>query len=167
MCEHEGMGIAPWGALGRGMFKSAEAYNAADREGRKMGPQNEHYRRVAEKLDEIAKKKDTLITSIALAYVMHKAPYVFPIVGGRKVEHLKGNIDALGVKLTDEEIIEIDDAEPFDVGFPLNFLFGYGGKQTYRTSMTTKDMGLVNANARLESVQKPRVSGSLHRQCRA
>lgn len=25
-------------------------------------------------------------TTVALAYVMNKAPYVFPIVGGRKVE---------------------------------------------------------------------------------
>lgn len=158
MCEHEGMGIAPWGALGRGMFKSAEEFNAADREGRKTSPQNEHYRKVGEKLAEIAERKHTLTTSIALAYVMHKAPYVFPIVGGRKVEHLKGNIEALSVELTEEEIIEIDDAEPFDIGFPLSFLFSYGGKKQYRTTMTAKDSMLVSANARLETVQKPRVS---------
>lgn len=30
-----------------------------------------------------------------LAYVMHKTPNVFPIVGGRRIEHLKGNIEAL------------------------------------------------------------------------
>ncbi|KAK9490611.1 Norsolorinic acid reductase [Lipomyces doorenjongii] len=28
----------------------------------------------------------------SFAYVMHKAPYVYPMVGGRKREHLKGNI---------------------------------------------------------------------------
>jgi aryl-alcohol dehydrogenase-like predicted oxidoreductase len=39
-----------------------------------MGPQSEKHRKMAMKLDEIAKKKDTAITSIALAYVMHKAP---------------------------------------------------------------------------------------------
>ncbi|KAK3055841.1 hypothetical protein LTR09_003075 [Extremus antarcticus] len=31
MVESEGMGIAPWGAIGRGWFKSKEEYNAADR----------------------------------------------------------------------------------------------------------------------------------------
>ncbi|KAK0492975.1 hypothetical protein EDD18DRAFT_1357358 [Armillaria luteobubalina] len=31
-------------------------------------------------------------TAIAIAYVMHRTPYVFPIIGGRKVEHLKANI---------------------------------------------------------------------------
>lgn len=34
-----------------------------------------------------------LLPTVALAYVMHKAPYVFAVVGGRKIEHLKANID--------------------------------------------------------------------------
>lgn len=153
MCEAEGMGLAPWGSLGRGQFKSQEEYNDPNREGRKMGPQSDKFVRVAKKLEEIAKKKNTLITSIALAYVMHKTPYVFPIVGGRKVEHLKGNIEALGIKLTQQEIDEIEDAEPFDVGFPQSFLFGAGGKP-YRSRYTTNDIYLVNSNYPLETVQK-------------
>ncbi|KAF9380451.1 hypothetical protein BGX21_002368, partial [Mortierella sp. AD011] len=58
-------------------------------------------------------------------------PYVFPIVGGRKVEHLKGNIAALSVSLSEEEIKEIDNANEFDHGFPHTFLSGtilLGGK---------------------------------------
>jgi hypothetical protein len=54
---------------------------------------------------------------------MHKTANVFPIVGGRKVEHLQGNIDALSIKLTAEDIEEIDGAHPFDHGFPISFLF--------------------------------------------
>ncbi|KAK5688207.1 hypothetical protein LTS10_000185 [Elasticomyces elasticus] len=153
MVEAEGMGLAPWGALGRGMFKTAEQYNAEDRDGRKMGKQDPKYERIAAKLETIAKEKDTLITSVALAYVMHKAPYVFPIVGGRKVDHLKGNIEALSVKLTQEDIDDIEDAEPFDVGFPLSFLFGYGG-QKYRSRMTAQDLNLIKANTHLDSVPK-------------
>ncbi len=145
-----------------------------------MGEQPQKYAKIAGVLEGIAKKKggETLITSIALAYVMHKAPYVFPIVGGRKVSHLKGNIDALSVKLTDEEINEIDRAEPFDIGyvatktsethethangfyphrFPQNFIFGYGGKK-YKTDMTAKDIQLVAANSRIETVPKVKVS---------
>ena len=135
------MGLCPWGALGRGAFKSEEEFNAADREGRKMGPQTEEQRRITIKLDELAKKKGTQITSIALAYIMHKAPYVFPIVGIRKVEHLQGNIDALSVELTDEEVDEIEAAQPFDLGFPGNFLMEMGGAK-YSTRFTVKDMGM-------------------------
>ena len=59
---------------------------------------------------------------------MHKTQNVFPIVGGRKVDHLKGNIEALSIKLSPEDIEEIEDAHPFDYGFPMNFLF-MGAKQ--------------------------------------
>ncbi|KAK5108918.1 hypothetical protein LTR62_007720 [Meristemomyces frigidus] len=156
MCAAEGMALAPWGALGRGQFKTAEEYNAEDREGRKTGAQNPHYERIAAKLNELAEKKGTLRTSIALAYVMHKAPYVFPIVGGRKVEHLKGNIEALSIELTQQEIDEIDDAEPFDIGFPLSFLYGFGG-QAYRTHMTAQDLGLIAANGYIETHPKQAV----------
>lgn len=79
---------------------------------------------VSEVLEKIANWKGTLITSVALAYVMHKAPYVFPICGGRKVEHLKGNIEALGLQLSEKDMEEIEQAYPFDVGFPHNMLAG-------------------------------------------
>jgi len=41
---------------------------------------------------------------------MHKVPDVFPLVGGRKIEHLKENIAALNVRLRAEEIKEIESA---------------------------------------------------------
>ena len=59
---------------------------------------------------------------VAIAYVLHKTPYVFPIVGGRKVEHLKQNVQALDISLTPEQIGRIDSAKPFDVGFPHNVI---------------------------------------------
>lgn len=119
MCQAEGMGLAPWGALGGGNFKSEEQRQSG--EGRKW-PATEAQMKVSKVLESMAKRKNTEITSVALAYVMHKAPYVFPIVGGRRVDHLKGNIAALGLELSDGEIEEIEGAMPFDLGFPLNFL---------------------------------------------
>lgn len=49
---------------------------------------------------------------------MQKTPYVFPIVGGRKVEHLLGNVEALDIALTEEHVKQIEDAVPFNPGFP-------------------------------------------------
>lgn len=80
--------------------------------------------KVSKALKAVAKRKDTILTSIAQAYVTAKAPYVFPIVGGRNVEHLKGNIEALTIKLSDDDIKEIEDVVPFDLGFPMSFLYG-------------------------------------------
>jgi hypothetical protein len=43
---------------------------------------------------------------------------VFPIIGGRKVEHLKQNVQALDISLSPEQIHRIDEAKPLDFGFP-------------------------------------------------
>ena len=58
------------------------------------------------------------LVAVAIAYHLQKAPYVFPIIGGRKVEQLKGNIAALDVALTPEQVKRIESAAPFDPGFP-------------------------------------------------
>jgi hypothetical protein len=51
---------------------------------------------------------------------MHKAPYVFPIIGGRKVEHLMQNIEALTTALSPAQIKYLESIEPFEPGFPHN-----------------------------------------------
>ncbi|KAF2143760.1 uncharacterized protein K452DRAFT_285799 [Aplosporella prunicola CBS 121167] len=153
MCHDEGMALCPWGALGGGNFKTEEEMSKG--EGRKMHKQTEEQKKIVGALEKLAKKKNTLITSIALAYVMHKAPNVFPIVGGRKIEHLKGNIDALAISLSEEEIDEIDNAVPFDVGFPMTMLFEMNGGK-YKTSMTTADVGLRTPAGWLDTVEKPK-----------
>ena len=53
---------------------------------------------------------------------MQKMPYVFPIVGGRKVEHLNANLEALDIALTPEHIKKIEGAVPFELGFPNGFI---------------------------------------------
>lgn len=130
MCRAEGMALAPWGAVGRGMFKTEaqrqQQQESAAREGRKLPP-SETDIKVSRALEKVAERKGgALVTSVALAYVMAKAPYVYPIVGCRTLEHLKGNVEALNLKLSEEDIREIEAAAPFDLGFPLNFLFPDG-----------------------------------------
>jgi len=149
MVRDEGMALCPWGALGGGNFTVQEKA-AAGEKGRNFRPQTDAQRRVSEKLASVAKAKNTLLTSVALAYVRHKAPYVVPIVGGRKVDHLKGNIEALGLELSQDEIDDIDSAIDFEVGFPMNFLFEFSG-QKYKTTMTSSDVGLLQFAGKLDS----------------
>ena len=61
---------------------------------------------------------NAFVASVALAYVMQKTPYVFPIVGGRKVEHLMDNIAALEIALSDEQVKYLEEVLPFVRGFP-------------------------------------------------
>ena len=98
---------------------------------------------MSEALDGVAKRLKVPITSVALAYAMQKvskpphlpqvkissvltfltkAPYVFPILGGRKVSYLKANVEALSLQLTLQDVEEIEKGYDFDTGFPHNFI---------------------------------------------
>jgi hypothetical protein len=90
-------------------------------------------------------------TSHRLAYVLHKTPNVFPIIGGRKKSHLEGNIAALSLKLSSEDIEKIDGAYSFDIGFPLNFLFM--GQKT--PSRKGEDVFLTRLAANIQTVERP------------
>jgi len=125
MVAAEGMGIVPWAVLGAGSFKSTaqrEELAKSGNPGRGREPREVEIA-VSKVLESVAARHNTLITSVALAYVMHKAPYVTPIVGGRKPEQLLGNIEALGLRLSQKDIEEIEGAYEFDLGFPMTFLF--------------------------------------------
>ncbi|KAG2179752.1 hypothetical protein INT43_003535 [Umbelopsis isabellina] len=126
MCRDEGMGLLPYGTLGQGRFQTEEGFKERENNnpGRKAKAISDHDRKVSKVLENLANAKGTEITSVALAYVRQKAPYVFPIVGGRKLEHLKGNITALAVTLSENEMKEIDGSYEFDHGFPHTFLSG-------------------------------------------
>lgn len=148
MARDEGMALCPWGALGGGNFTTKEK-RENNEQGRNFGPASDKYIKVSEKLEAVAKAKNTAITSIALAYVRSKYPYVYPIVGGRKIEHLKGNIEALAIELSPEEVEDIDSAADFEVGFPMSFLFEFGGGK-YNTNQTSANVGLLTYAGNLE-----------------
>jgi diketogulonate reductase-like aldo/keto reductase len=150
MAREEGMALCPWGALGGGNFTTEEK-RKNNEQGRNFGPATEKHIAVSKKLESIASQKKTQITSIALAYVRHKYPFVYPIVGGRKIDHLKGNIEALAIELSEEEIDDIDSAVPFDIGFPMSFLFEFSGGK-YKNTMTSSDVGLLKFSGNLDSV---------------
>lgn len=120
MCRAEGMAIAPFGTLGSGAFKTEEQWKIDDR--RKFPPPTEAQLKIGKVLEAVAKEKETAMTSVALAYVLHKAPYVFPVCGGRSIKHLQQNIEALGLELSREQVLKIEDAYPFDRGFPYAML---------------------------------------------
>ncbi len=162
MCRAEGMALCPWGALGGGNFKSKEARESGD--GRKMMPPTDVQIKLSEVLEKIAERKGSIITGIALAYVMHKTPYVFPICGGRKVEHLKGNIEALSVQLTQEDMDEIDSAVPFDLGFPHNFAVTPGGAASLGHEIGPGDLWLQQMAGNVDYVQREKpIQNGIHK----
>ncbi|KAH9927990.1 uncharacterized protein BXZ73DRAFT_102498 [Epithele typhae] len=80
-------------------------------------------RQVCQALAEVQKQVGAKsVQALAIACVMQKVPCGFPIVGGRKVEHLDSNIEALDVALSEAQIKYLGGVLPFDKGFPRNFV---------------------------------------------
>ncbi|PLB53842.1 Aldo/keto reductase, partial [Aspergillus steynii IBT 23096] len=78
---------------------------------------------VSKVLEGVAAWHNTSVTSVALVYVMHKVPRVPPVIGGRKIEHLLGNMETLGLVLSRDDLLEIERAYDANLGFPMTYLF--------------------------------------------
>jgi aryl-alcohol dehydrogenase-like predicted oxidoreductase len=123
MIKHEGMGICAWNVLGGGRFRGKPKEDDGGRgEDYPVGLNDPRYPRVIAALESVAKRHSTTPTTIALAYVSQKVPHAFPIIGGRKVEHFRSNIEALRIRLTPEDYAELDEAAPLATGFPYEFI---------------------------------------------
>ncbi|PIL23500.1 transporter [Ganoderma sinense ZZ0214-1] len=126
MVRSEGMALAPWNVLAAGKIRSDAQERARHESGEKgriyiaeQWERTETERNVSRVLEEVAAEVGAKsIQAVAIAYVMQKVPYVFPIVGGRKVEHLHSNLEALDIALTEAHIRKIESAVPFEAGAP-------------------------------------------------
>ena len=67
-------------------------------------------RPLLELLDKYAAEKNATPAQISLAWENKKKPYIVPIPGTTKLARVKENIGGLDVELTDEEMLEIEDA---------------------------------------------------------
>ncbi|OJJ66186.1 hypothetical protein ASPBRDRAFT_188910 [Aspergillus brasiliensis CBS 101740] len=163
MCLSEGMGIAPYGVLNQGRFQTEKGFKEREKSnpGRNYIPLSEHDKRISKALEVLAAKKGVQLVDVALAYVFAKAPYVFPIVGARKMDHIRGSIAGLKVHLTEQEVQEIESAYPFDYGFPHSFLSGtmIFGEEPSRGASVPQDVWLTKVQGNFDWVSQPKPIG--------
>uniref|UniRef100_A0A0W0GAZ1 NADP-dependent oxidoreductase domain-containing protein n=1 Tax=Moniliophthora roreri TaxID=221103 RepID=A0A0W0GAZ1_MONRR len=130
MARDFGMALAPFGVLAGGKLRTdAEEKRRLEsgENGRLLFStewmRNETQVKASRALEKVANEVGgKSITSVAIAYVMQKTTHVFPIIGGRKVEHLQQNLEALDITLTAEQIKFLESQVDFDVGFPATMI---------------------------------------------
>jgi aryl-alcohol dehydrogenase-like predicted oxidoreductase len=114
-----GIGFVAYSPLGRGFltgrFKKYEDIPEDDY--RRYSPrfQGENFRKNLDlviKVSEIAKRKGVKPGQLALAWVLAQGKDIVPIPGTTIPEHLKENIEALNIKLSDEDLDEINQVMP-------------------------------------------------------
>ena len=67
-----------------------------------------HNETIFERVSDLAARKGCTPSQLALAWVHHQGNDVCPIPGTTKIENLNQNIGALSVKLTPEELAELE-----------------------------------------------------------
>ncbi|CAA7268839.1 unnamed protein product [Cyclocybe aegerita] len=121
-----GMALAPWNVLAAGKIRTDAEEERRRQTGEKgrtiLDPnweRNEQEKKVCAALEKVAAEVGAKhINSVAIAYLMQKTTYVFPILGGRKVEHLLANLESLEISLSDEQIKFLESIVDFEPGFP-------------------------------------------------
>ncbi|CAL9102200.1 probable aldo-keto reductase 2 isoform X1 [Musa acuminata AAA Group] len=114
-CRELGIGIVAYCPLGGGFFSSGPKMveTLSEHDFRKLMPrfQPENLAQNAlifKRVSEMAKRKGCNPSQLALAWVHHQGSDVCPIPGTTKIENFNQNIGALSVKLTPEEMAELE-----------------------------------------------------------
>ena len=115
--EELGIGFVPFSPLGRGFltgkidehttFDSSDFRNIVPRftpEARKAN------QALVDLLRTIAEGKNATPAQIALAWLLAQQPWIVPIPGTRKLERLDENLGAAGIRLSPDDLREIDAA---------------------------------------------------------
>lgn len=116
-CEELGIGFVPWGPLGTGFL--AGKISADDTFDPKTDLRATFPRFTKENLkanmplvsmlNGMAKSKGVSTVQIALAWLLAQKPFIVPIPGMDKVEYIEDNIKSVDLKLSVDDLKEIDD----------------------------------------------------------
>lgn len=71
---------------------------------------------------EIAKEIGRSPSQVSLNWLLQQPGGTIPIVGARKLSHVKDNLQAVDFTLTPEQIERLNKASSFDPPFPHNFV---------------------------------------------
>lgn len=114
-----GIGFTAYSPLGRGFltgrFKSIDDLDEDDYRRHSPRFQGENFEKnlqLADKINEIAKKRNIKPSQLALAWVINQGDFIFPIPGSTKINHIEENIEAASITLSSSELEQIDELIP-------------------------------------------------------
>lgn len=118
-CHELGVGFVPYSPLGRGFltgqFKRIEDLPEDDYRRHSPRFQGENFQRnlkLVEHIDRLARQKQCTPAQLALAWVLSRGQDVVPIPGTKRRKYLDDNLGALDVKLTQQDLADIEAIAP-------------------------------------------------------
>jgi aryl-alcohol dehydrogenase-like predicted oxidoreductase len=116
LCHDQKIAVIPWSPLARGLLtrkpskeRDETLRSQTDAFG-KMLYTHENDFVVAQQVSELAEKRGLPMAQVALAWILSKPYITAPIIGATRIEHLEDAVAALSVKLSEEEIRQLEEA---------------------------------------------------------
>ena len=117
-CRHYGLGVIPWSPLDGGYLAGVLGQDKGVRRASEgMQKRIARNRGQLEKWESFCAQVGHAPADVALAWVLHVPGITAPIIGPRTLEQLDGNVRALDIHLSPEQLARIDEIFP-PVGHP-------------------------------------------------
>ena len=118
LCRDQGIGVIPWSPLARGFLAGNRnqlgggetVRSKSDDYAKQMYYQPDDFA-VADRVTQVANARGVPNMQVALAWVLSRPGVTAPIIGASKPHHLDDAIATLSVKLTENEITQLE--EPY------------------------------------------------------
>ena len=118
-CRELGIGLVAYSPLGRGFLtgqiKRFEDFAPDDYRRNSPRFQGENFQKnldLVKKVEEIARQKNCTPSQLALAWVLAQGDDIVPIPGTKRVKYLEENVGAISVKLTADDLAQIEKILP-------------------------------------------------------
>jgi aryl-alcohol dehydrogenase-like predicted oxidoreductase len=123
MAEAFGLSVAAWSPLAGGVLSGKFTRPGGPEAGTRVAPASitDEALTVARVVDQVAEELGVTASQVAIAWTMAKSRAVHPILGARRHDQLLDNLGAIGVVLPEEAVTRLEQAQPFEVGFPTDF----------------------------------------------
>lgn len=114
LCRDQNIAVIPWSPLARGLLagkrvkEGNETLRAStDNFGKQMYARDEDFM-ISDRVNELANARGIPSAQIALAWMLGKPGITSPIIGATKLHHLEDAVAALDVKLSDDEVQQLE-----------------------------------------------------------
>ena len=112
-----GMSVTAYGVLSRGLLSGSPVTSPKDFRNhmpRFRGDNLQKNQAFVKALNEIAESKNATASQVAIAWVMSRGPEIIPLIGARRRAQLVESLKALDLKLSLEDLAQIERAVPAD-----------------------------------------------------
>jgi aryl-alcohol dehydrogenase-like predicted oxidoreductase len=129
-CKEFGLGVLVWSPLARGFLSGKYRRGEKAPAGSRLESWQDSYKQfdnernwaLLDAIGRVAQRRETTHAAVSLAWLLARPEVSTIIVGARTVKQLEDNLNAGKVKLSPEDVKELDAASSLAWGYPYDFI---------------------------------------------